>query len=134
MTPARQPRGIPVGGQFAPAQRSEPFFALSTDKADITLYHRFTSNGMDRTEQRNVSRRLVKAAYDSGLLLKMVGARNIDDVAGVLSDSRDNAKLDAAIHAVSSYEQRNPGTVNPDSIGFQICRRLLQARRATPAR
>lgn len=76
-----------------------------------------------------MSRRLVWGAYDSGLLRRMAGSRNITDVDDVLAASQDNEKLDAAIHAVVSNEQRNPGVTTPDSIGFQLCRNLLKAHR-----
>jgi hypothetical protein len=126
----RQPRGIPAGGRFAPTTRTEPSLSLSPGMTAANIYRRYTENDMDKTEQRNLSRRLVQGAYDSRLLHKMAGNRNVADAEGVLADAQDNAKLDAAIQAVVTNEQRSPGTVHPDSIGFQLCRNLLQARRA----
>lgn len=126
----RHPRGTRAGGRFAPDVRTEPSLTLSPGTASAAIYRRYTENEMDKTEQRDMSRRLVRGAYDSRLLHKMAGNRNMDDVEGVLAAAQDDEALDAAIHAVVTNEQRNPGTVHPDSIGFQLCRNLLQARRA----
>lgn len=127
---ARHPRGTRAGGRFAPGVRTEPSLTLSPGMASAEIYRRYTENEMDKAEQRDMSRRLVRGAYDSRLLHKMAGTRNIDDPADVLTAAQDDETLDAAIHAVVTNEQRNPGTVHPDSIGFQLCRSLLQARRA----
>ena len=127
---ARHPRGVRTGGRFAPGVRKEPSLTLSPGMASAALYRRYTENEMDQDEQRILSRRLVQGVHDSGLLRKMAGTRGINDAGAVLAAAHDDEKLDAAIHAVVTNEQRNPGTVHPDSIGFQLCRHLLRAQRA----
>jgi hypothetical protein len=132
MSIARHPRGTRAGGRFAPDVRTEPSLTLSPGMASAEIYRRYTENEMDKTEQRDMSRRLVRGAYDSRLLHKMAGTQNINAPADVLAAAQDDETLDAAIHAVVINEQRNPGTVHPDSIGFQLCRQLLNTRHATP--
>jgi hypothetical protein len=127
---ARQPRGIRTGGRFAPNVRTEPSLTLSPGMASSAIYRHYTENDMGKAEQRNLSRRLIQGVHDSGLLKKMAGNRNLADVESVLAAARDNDKLDAAIHAVLDNERRNPGVTHPDSIGFQLCRHLLQAEHA----
>jgi hypothetical protein len=127
----RHPRGTRAGGRFAPDVRTEPSLTLSPGMASAEIYRRYTENEMDKAEQRDMSRRLVRGAYDSRLLHKMAGTHAINDPSDVLAAAQDDEKLDAAIHAVVLNEQRNPGTVHPDSIGFQLCRQLLNAERAT---
>lgn len=127
----RHPRGTRAGGRFAPNVRTEPSLTLSPGMASAEIYRRYTENEMDKAEQRDMSRRLVRGAYDSKLLHKMVGTANVNEAGDVLAAAQDDEKLDAAIHAVVINEQRNPGTVHPDSIGFQLCRQLLNAGRAT---
>ncbi|QOT19537.1 hypothetical protein [Paenarthrobacter sp. YJN-5] len=128
---ARHPRGTRSGGRFAPDVRTEPSLTLSPGMASAEVYRRYTENEMTKAEQRDMSRRLVRGAYDSKVLHKMAGTANINEAGDVLAAAQDDEKLDAAIHAVVTNEQRNPGTVHPDSIGFQLCRQLLNAQRAT---
>ncbi|GAA4032778.1 hypothetical protein GCM10023063_15140 [Arthrobacter methylotrophus] len=129
MSITRHPRGTRAGGRFAPEVRPEPSLTLTPGIASAEVYRRYTENEMDKTEQRNLSRRLVRGAYDSKLLHRMAGTRNISDVGDVLASAQDDEKLDAAIHAVVTHEQRNPGVVASETIAFQLCRSLLNAHR-----
>lgn len=85
---------------------------------------------MGRDEQRSISRRLIRNAHDSRLLHRMAGIRNVHKVGDVLADAQDDGMLDSAIDAVIQNERRNPGAVDPDSVGFQLCRHLLQVKQA----
>jgi hypothetical protein len=129
-TVARHPRGTRAGGRFAPDVRTEPSLTLSPGMASAEIYRRYTENKMGKTEQRELSRRLVRGAYDSRLLHRMVGTRDIDAAGDVLAAAQDDEKLDEAIHAVVVHEQRSPGVVASDTIAFQLCKNLLKTHRA----
>lgn len=122
----RQPRGIRAGGRFAPQVRAEPSLALSPGMTSAAIYRRYTEDGMDRAEQRTLSRRLIEGVHDSGLLRKMAGAANLRDVDRVLAAAQDTGRLDTAIDSVVTHEHASPGTTHPDSIGFKLCRNLLE--------
>lgn len=125
-TVTRQPRGIRTGGRFAPQIRAEPSLALSPGMTSSVIYRRFTENGMDKAEQRTMSLRLIQGVHDSGLLRKMAGTANVHDVDKVLAAAQDTRRLDTAIESVIAHEHTNPGTTHPDSIGFKLCRNLLE--------
>ena len=127
----RQPRGVASGGQFASTAHAEPSLTLVPGTTTPGAFRRYTEDGMDQAEQRAISRRLVQGAYDSGLLRKMAGTQNSHDVPGVLASSRNDRKLDCAIDAVIERERNSPGSVRPDTLGFQLCRQLLHAQRAS---
>lgn len=124
---SREPRGIRTGGRFAADSRAEPSLTLARGPAASNLYRRYTENEMSRTEQRELSRRMIRTVHEAGTLTRMAGLKNLSAVYGVLEAAQDDDRLDAAIHAVVNHEQRHPGTVAPETIGYQLCRRLLAA-------
>lgn len=130
---ARQPRGIPVGGQFAPTAHAEPSAALTvedrltasiTERHDrstalhVSVHDGLTSNALGPHEEAHHARQ----AVDEALACGDFGA----DTLKVRELSRDDRLVRHAVDRYVVTDQQDPGAFEPAQAGHRLGRILME--------
>lgn len=139
-TAARQPRGIPVGGQFAATTHAEPSARLSVSQPvpggveerlssvvkerqsrEESVHQRshkgLTGNGLSSAAEASIAREAIHHGLISGEFGK--------DTLKVRELARDERLIRHAVDRYVATDQQEPGALDPEDTGHRLGRILI---------
>lgn len=115
---ARQPKGIPAGGQFAATTHAEPGTVLTAQPSFQAHAHaELLSDRLNHLDEARVARSAIYDALERG---------EFGDAGVVVRDLRNDDRLiRLAIDRYVVAEHQEPGTADPEATGHRLGQHLI---------
>jgi hypothetical protein len=115
---ARQPKGIPAGGQFAATTHAEPAAVLTAQPSFQAHAHaELLSDRLNPLDEARVARSVIYDALDRG---------EFGNAGAVVRDLRnDDRLLRLAIDRYVVAEHQDPGSADPEGAGRRLGEHLI---------